>query len=806
MKLSLNFLKNHIDIPWDAKKLQDKLIMSGTGVEEVYKPWEGMENLKIGKIMDIEPHPNAENLVICNVDIGDNVKLVTSDRSLNVGDFVIVAPKGTILKNNVEVKENEIRGVISEGMMCSLEEIGFEEKSTNVYKFPEEMSKDLKPGKSAYELLGLDDTVFELEITPNRPDCLSHIGIAREIKALCGNSLKEINIDIPKEKTIDKNTRDFIEIEIEDPNACPRYTAAYIENVKIGPSPLWLRRHLAAVGIRPINNVVDVTNFVMMELGHPIHAFDYDDIKSKKIVVRKAKDGEKILLLDGKEYELDGSELLITDGEKPLAMAGIMGGELSGIKETTTNILIEVAYFDPPTIRRAAKKHRISTDSSYRFERGVDPNDSEKVIKRVISLILQVAGGKAAKNIYDVYPKRIEPRSIILRKKRVNSILGIDISRDQIETILKALGMEVRTSNENFEVTVPTYRPDVEREIDLIEEIGRIHGHSNVPSIIPSFSIDHGGRNSYQKFRLNIVNLLNSLGYDETMNFSMINPEYLEMWGFQETIPDQKMVYIENPISKEISLMRPSLIYGLFDTLSYNFTRQNRDIKLFEIGRVFERDEKSETKVKETEKLAFIASGRDEKNNYFYKSNVNFYTFKGDLEGLLYQMKMNNISFKASELPGLHPTRCAEVFCNNEKIGFLGQVLPEVAEKFDVKATVFITEIDIQKLFNFYNEIPPYNSIPIYPYVRRDISFLIPRNFESEKILNFIIGFNKELIEKVEIIDYYTGKGIPDTHFSTTFSIYFRSKEKTLTDDEVNEIFENIIDEIQKKFNIKVRM
>ncbi|MDI3473024.1 MAG: phenylalanyl-tRNA synthetase beta chain [Thermotogaceae bacterium] len=808
MELSINLLKNYIDIPWDVKELQEKLIMSGTGVEKVYKPWEGMEKLKVGKIIEIIPHPNADNLVVCTVDVGKKVTLVTSDKSLQNGDFVIVAPEGTILKNGVEVKESEIRGIRSEGMLCSLEELGLEEKSTNVFRFSKEDFEKLKVGENVYKSLGLDDIVFELEITPNRPDCLSHIGIAREIRALSNSHLKKIDTEVPEDRLLNKDIRDFIEIKIEDPDACPRYTAAYIEGVKIGPSPLWLRRHLAAVGIRPINNVVDITNFVMLEMGHPIHAFDYDDIKSKKIVVRKSKKGEKILLLDGKEYELDGSELLITDGEEPLAMAGIMGGELSGIKENTENVLIEVAYFDPPTIRKAAKKHRISTDSSYRFERGVDPNDAEIVIKRVVSLIVKLAGGKVAKGIYDTYPKRINPKEVILRKQRVDSILGTPVEKGQIVKILQGLGFEVKESSDKstLKVVVPTYRPDVEREIDLIEEIGRINGYSSIPSALPGFTLEHGGRNGYQRFRLNIVNFLNSLGYNETINFSMINPDYLKRWEFDETFPESSRVYIENPISKEISLMRPSLIFGLMDTLSYNFTRQNRDIKLFEIGHVFEKNESSETKVREIEKLAFISSGRDEKDNYFYKSNVNFYTFKGDFESLLQQLNLiDKIEFKAFELPGFHPSRCAKVFCNDVEIGFVGQVLPEVAERFDVKSDVFAAEVNIQRLFEFYEEIPVYKNIPVYPYIRRDVSLLIPKDFESQKIMKFIRNFANDLIEKVDVIDYYIGKGIPEGYFSATFSIYFRSKEKTLTDDEVNEIFEEILDDIQKHFGVKVR-
>jgi len=807
MELSLKLLENYIDIPWSVEELEEKLIMSGTGVERVYKPWEGMENLKIGKIVNIKNHPNAENLIVCTVDIGKKIELVTSDKTLKVGNFVIVAQEGAILKNGVEVKENEIRGVLSQGMMCSLEELGLEEKSTTVYRFPDEIVKDLIPGGNAYELLNLDDTVFELEITPNRPDCLSHFGIAREIHALSSNSLNEVDTHIPAERLLDKTTKDFIEIEIEDPDACPRYTAAYIEGVRIGPSPLWLRRHLAAVGIRPINNVVDITNFVMIELGHPIHAFDYDSIKNRKIVVRRSKKGEKILLLDGKEYELDGSELLITDGETPLAMAGIMGGELSGVKDTTTNLLIEVAYFDPPTTRRAAQKHKISSDSTYRFERGVDPNDTEKVIKRVVSLILKLAGGKATREIYDLYPKKINPRKVTLRKRRVDSILGIEVSEDRIKGILESLGMKViKTSKGVFEVIIPTYRPDVEREIDLVEEIGRINGYSNIPSIIPSFSTNRSGRNSYQKFRLNVIGLLNSLGYNETINFSMIDPEYLNAWQIGPDHSHKSSVYIENPISREISLMRPSLIYKLLDTLAYNFTRQNRDVKLFEIGRVFSNNLESETGVKEIEKLAFTAVGRDEKSNYFYKSNVNFYTFKGDFESVLDHLKINGVTFKAAQIPGMHPTRCARLLHGNREIGFLGQVLPEVCEKFDVKAPVFMAEIDLQELFKLYNEIPPYKTIPLYPYIRRDASFLIPKNFESQKILNFLMEFDEKLVENVEIMDYYIGKGIPEGYFSATFSIYFRSKERTLTDDEVNEVFEKMLKNVQDKFQIKVRM
>ena len=805
MKLSINFLRRYMEINWGIDELVDKLRMSGTGVEEILKPWEGMENLVCSEIVKIEKHPNAENLVICHTNVGDSIKkLITSDKSLKIGDKVIYAPEGTKLKNGV-VEKVKIRGVESEGMLCSLEEIGLEEKSEFVFRFPKDF--EIKVGQNLYESLGLDDYVLDLEITPNRPDCLSHLGMAREIHALGGGEVRIPDSSIPEGSILDVDVGKFIKIGIENPDDCLRYVAAYIQGVEVMDSPLWLKRDLSAVGIRPINNIVDITNFVMMEMGHPIHAFDYDKLKRKNIYVRRAKRGEKLQLLDGNIYEFEGFELLITDGVEPLAMAGVMGGEKSGIDENTKNVLIEVAYFSPPIIRKGAKSHGIMTDSSYRFERGVDPNDCVDVIRRVVSLILRLAGGKSARNFYDLYPKKIQKKKVELRKEKLTDLLGMDVMDERIEEILEKLGMKVergKGEKKYWIVEIPTFRPDVEREVDLIEEVGRIVGYEELEGVLPETVVFSAGRTKYQKFRKKAIEVMNSLGYNETVNFSMVDPKHLERIKIHEFY-SMEPVFLENPIASDMSLMRPSLIYNIIETISYNYARQIRNIKLFEVGRTFRVNRKFDTGIQEREMVSFAALGRNEELNYFYKGNVNFYIFKGDVEEFLDKMKVREYDFEEVRIDGFHPTRTAKVVLNGRILGVFGQISRKICEIFDVKSELYVAEFDLKNMFELSTEIPEYSPIPVYPNVRRDLSLIVPKKVKFKDIVEIIKKTGGNLVEDTRVIDYYVGKGIPEGFTGITISIYLRSMERTLTESQVSDTVERIIAMLKNRLSVGIR-
>ncbi len=542
MNISRNWISEYIDLKDDTDNLVDKIKLHSTNVESVEKLGEGIKGVIVGRILEIKDHPDADKIVICKVDVGDKtLQILTADKSVKVNDLIPVAIDGAVLAGNFKIKSRKMRGIMSEGMMCSLEELGLEEKSEYVYKIPD----DIDPGTDFVEYLRLKDDIIDIEIFPNRPDLLSYLGVASEFVAIDAAE----NLGYPEIIKVEKGEGFPVYIEYE---GCKRYSALVVEDVEVKPSPAWLVKKLATAGIRSINNIVDITNYVLLETGHPVHAFDMDLI-GDKIVVRKAEKGEKVVLLDEKEYEMNGTETLITDGEKILALGGIMGGQDSGINENTKSVLLEVAYFDPVNIRKSARYHKISSDSSYRFERGVDPNDAEFVMGRLAYLIKELANGKVSPVMTDVYPQYIEPKQIFIRSSYVNERLGVTIKEEKIKEILDKLGFKSEKVENGFKVTVPTRRPDITEEIDLVEEIGRIYGYHNIPSVLPQNNLI-GGISDYIKFREKVSEVMRLNGYNEAFTFAFMDNS--RMWL------KEGEVFLSNPISSELGTMRPLLVYG----------------------------------------------------------------------------------------------------------------------------------------------------------------------------------------------------------------------------------------------------
>ncbi len=789
MRISLQWLSEYVEIP---ENVEDILTGLGMNVEEVI---EGQIEGKLlaGKIVQVRPHPNAKKLIVCTVDLGkEQRQIITGDLSVKEGDYVIVALPGAKLFNGAVIEEAEIRGVKSEGMMCSLQELGIEEQSLQVFRFENEIS----PGGDVIKLFSLDDKVLDIEITPNRGDLLSYIGVAREIAA---KTKKELSVPEVVLKEGEVETSSLVEIEIEDADGCSRYAALVIRGVKVKESPVWLKRRLMASGIRPINNIVDATNYVMLETGHPIHAFDYRLIKSKKIVVRKARKGEKVLLLDEKEYTLKGIETLITDGGKEIiAVGGVMGAQSSGVNEETTDVLIEVAHFDPVRIRKTAKALGISSDASYRFERGVDPEDVPYVMRRVASLIQEIAGGTASKGMLDVVARRYEKIGVKLRREKISKILGIEVPDGEVEDILRRLGFTVAGDQEGWEVGIPGFRRyDVCREADLIEEIGRVYGYEKIVPERTKIWSGLGGLSDYQRFRRSLSEIMRGLGFDEVITFSFTSSKKVKFWKLK----DVDSLLPLNPITDELDVMRESLVYTLMDVLSYNYTHQVRDVKVFEVGKIFWKDGE---KPKEEECIGAIATGLENPEDYTDRRKVNFLRMKGILDEILERVGVQ-ARFVRKSYEGFVPAATAAIVVENEEIGFIGMIDPDIARNCDVKSDVYYFEMSVEKLFKLRKRQPEYRPSPAFPSVRRDVALLITKEVESVRVMERIREVGGDLVEEVKILDVYKGEEIPQGTVSVTFSIVFRSKERTLKDEEVNDLLEKILKDLEGNLGVKRR-
>jgi len=779
VRVSLEWLNEYI--PVSKEDVLEKLPKLGVDIDGNGPAFLVSGPIVFGRIENVEKHPQADKLVVCKVNIGGEYRtILTADTSVQSGKYVCVALEGARLANGAEIHNRDMRGIVSEGMMCSLEELGLTEKSDYVYTTDEE----LPLGKDVVEMFRLNDWYFDTEITPNRPDCLSYFGIARELSAGLGKKLK---FPVPQASKV---VSDKMEIRIET-DGCWRYTARVIKNVRVAESPLWLQRRLVASGLRPINNIVDITNYVMLETGHPIHAFDLSKVAGR-IVVRDANKGERLLLLDGREYEFSGGEVLITDGEKILALGGIMGGEDSGISNDTTDILLEVAMFDPVRIRHTSRRLGLSSDASYRFERGVDYDNNVYVIERLSELIEKLAGGMPSAEIIDNYPKIIDQRKIFVSKHLPKRVLGIDVKH--IGEYIEPLGFEVEEARDGYYVYVPSFRYfDVSIPEDVIEEVGRIHGYDNLHSEPPRLLAIERGRNWKQNVRYEIRQIMMSFGYNEANSLSFASSKVIEKFDI-----NGGGVGVVNPIVSEFDRMRPSLLYGLLDSLSYNYKRQMKDVKLFEIGKCFGMND---GKPFEQEALTFVATGRESVKDYTDKRSVSFYTFKSALDEILERYNVKCV-YEPFDKKGFVPTRCAKIVCGGEMIGFIGMLDVDFVDKmYDVKDEVYAAEIYLEKIYDASKSQKTYKPLSSFPYIRRDVSYIIPVGFAISKLLD--VYRENPIVEEVGIDDIYEKVG--DNQYSVTVYAKFRNAERTLSDEEVDLSIEDIKRCIKERYNINPR-
>ena len=801
MKVSLNWLKDYVNIEMSPDELGELLTMTGLEVERIEVIAQSLEDIVAAKILTVEPHPKADHLSICQLDIGkERLQVVCGAQNLEKGCLVPLALPGVKLPAGTVIKESKIRGESSKGMLLAEDEMGLTDDHTGIMMLP----KDITPGAPLVSALPLSDWVFDIDITPNRPDCASVMGIAREIAAKTGERLKRPEVEI---RESGPHIEQLSSVTIIDPAGCPRYAAGIIQDVEIEPSPFWMRYRLHLSGVRAINNIVDATNYVMLEMGQPLHAFDYNRLKENRIIVRRAEKGEVFTTLDGVDRKLNTETLMICDGERPVALAGIMGGLNSEIFAGTRNILLESAFFDPVTIRRGSKNLGISTEASYRFERGIDIEGVKVALARAVSLISNLAGGNVAAGFIDNYPNIYIPPIIDLRVDRTNRLLGRTLSKDAISGYLKNLEMDVKDINENkLRVKPPSFRVDITREMDLIEEIARLSGFDEIPVIYPSVRPSEKSESTELLLRDKMKSIISGLGFSEIITYSFISPDFADILDADNSSL-RSFVKILNPLSIDQSVMRTSLIPGLLSAVKTNILHDEKDLKLFEWGKIFIQNENDQLPL-EKNFLAAIMTGRYYQETWYgNQRHVDFYDIKGSAEAVLKGLGFRDFFFqKETGFPGYDPELSSGIYCSGSLIGQAGRISPDVITAYDLKMEdAYLFELDIEALLKHHSKTGKFETFARFPAVHRDISIIVKRNLESEKLTDIIKQEGADLIESVKIFDLYEGKKIDPSQKAIGFRICYRSEHGTLDGGEINQLHESIIEKIREETGGKLR-
>ena len=798
MLISLNWLKQYIDLDGiEINEMENSLTMIGQEVEKIEIAGSNLENVVTAKIIEKEMHPDSDHLTVCKVDNGKEIlQIVCGASNHKAGDKVVLAQIGAKLSEDFVIKKGKIRGKESCGMLCSEVELGIGSDKDGIIILPE----DAPIGVPFKDYLGINDTVFELEITPNRPDCLSHIGIARELSAYYGKELKYPETEIKSE--ISEKTSDNVKVSIEDSNLSRRYVTRILKNVTVKESPKWLKERIEAIGLRSINNIVDVSNFILMEMNHPNHVFDLDKIEGNEIKVKSAVKGDKLVTLDKQERELEDGDIVICDSKKILALGGVMGGLDSEVTDNTKNILLEVAQFNPQNVRKTSRRLTLSSDSSYRFERGIDVEDSIKVINRLANLIQEVAGGEILNGYVDVYPVPHENKVAELNFERLNRFVGKVIPREKVIEILRNLEIDVKDNGETLTLTAPSYRGDLELEQDYFEEVIRMYGFDNIENILPRVDINKNSTLDTTKLTDRVKTICASVGLKEVINYSFIPKDALQKLKFTG-VSEDKLIDISNPITEDFVTMRPTLLYSLIKNAKDNMNRNVSNIRFFEVSRTFE---KAEELAKEDIKVGIILAGENDKTLWNPKPiHYDFYDLKGIVEEIFSKLKFQSFSIKRSVQTEFHPGRSADVFVGKEYIGSFGEIHPDVLENFGLnKKTVLVAEFNIELIKKYINKPFVYQGIVKYPAVPRDLALVMNENILVGDVLKTIEKIDKK-VEKVELFDIYQGIGVEPGKKSVAISILLRDNSKTLEEKEINDIIDKILAKMKKDYMAELR-
>ncbi len=805
MLVSYKWLNEFVECEdYSPEEVGELITMAGVEVEGVEDLSEGLKNVVAGVITKAEPHPQNRRWMVCDVSIGkDSVRIVSGAPYLEVGKGVIVALPGAQLPNGSTVEVVDLKGVESQGNLVSEIELGLaEEGEVETVIFLEDLEGEVKPGDDVTSLLYMDDKILEVSPTPNRPDCLGVLGVAREVSAILKRPLRLPDATCEE---MDTPASDFVKVKIMEPPLCPRYTARYVEGVTVAPSPLWMKVRVKAAGMRPINNLVDVTNYVLMELGHPLHAFDYDDLEEHTIVVRRARQGEIIVTLDGVDRELDRDTLLIADASRGVAIAGIMGGANSEVRRRSERILVESAFFNPTSIRRTSKRLGLQTEASYRFERGMDIEGLVLALNRTTHLIQKVAGGISAKGFVDEYPLPYQPKQLALRQETVKRVLGISLSEEEMEETLNRLGFNAKRQNGSIEAEVPPFRAhDVTREIDLVEEVARIHGFHKIPSETLRGALPEKPIPTTKELKEGLKDLLWACGLKEVITYSFISPKWLRDLGLDADDPRLDTVELLNPLTEDMSVMRTTILPGILQIAAKNQRSKIMDGAVFEVGRVFRK--KGSVTLQEPLSLACLMMGRTPDHWSVKGREYDLYDIKGVAERVWRWLFGSLPKVVECQEPFLHPGRSLEFREKGvSQVAVVGELHPKVREAFGLKGRVYVMEMSLpdsrvsgSKGFTF---TPP----PKFPATVRDLSIVVKKGVSHGELLSLLKKTVSELVEEIRLIDRYQGPPLEEGEVSLTYSFRYRAPDRTLTDEEVESLHQTLAEKIVSQIGAKIR-
>ena len=793
MNLSRKWLDTFVDCSaFSDREFAEAMTLSGSKVEVVEDLHANIKNVVAGKILHMERHPDSDHMWVCQVDVGKEapIQIVTGAQNQKEGDLIPTALDGSLLPNGTEIHTGELRGVRSEGMFCSIGELGL-----TLHDYPYAIEDGLwimqeegtKPGDDIAVIIGRDDHVVEFEITPNRPDCLSVIGLAREASATFS---KELKLHKPEVKGCEDDIHNHVSIRIDEPELCPRYTARMVRNVKIAPSPEWMRERLRNSGVRPINNIVDITNYVMLEYGQPMHAFDFKCIGGNQIIVRRAAEGEVLQTLDGNDRPLNPNMLAICDETKPVALAGVMGGANSEIEGDTAMVVFESANFNGPSVRRTAAALGMRTEASGRFEKGLDPMGTVEAVERACELVEMLGCGEVLQGIIDVVPKEIKQSTVKLEPEKINALLGTNIEESEMRRILLSLGFEL----DGDTILVPSWRGDVEHYSDIAEEVARFFGYNEIPNTLMRGETTTGGYTDRQKAERTIGATARTLGYDEIITYSFISPSCYDKIRLPADSPLRNSIKILNPLGEDTSIMRTTVLPSMLEILTRNFNYRNASVKLYELGRIY--FQREDGMADEPKVLCLGAYGED----------MDFYAIKGAVEEILSVLRIENVTFEAETTnPSYHPGRCAAVSANGVKLGVVGQLHPLVANAYGVDAELYTAELMLDELLAQRGGTPVYQPLPRFPAVTRDISVICGADIPVAKLQEVIRKAGGEMLRSCKLFDVYTGAPILPGMKSVSFSLAMRSDDQTLTDDHAEEIVSSVLNALKNAYQAVIR-
>lgn len=809
MLASIDWLKKYVDINVTPEELAEKLTRVGLEVESVNYLGAGLEGVVTGKVTQIERHPNSDHLWICMMDYGSGeiVQILTGAQNVHQDDIVPVAVVGSQLPSGMKLKKAKMRELDSFGMLCSAEELGIDaklllaEQRNGIFILP----PDTPIGVDIKKILGLDDVVLDIDLTANRGDCTNIIGLAREAAAVLGTEFRMPDMSV--QETAGGNAAEMAKVDVQAADLCSRFAVRILKNIKIGQSPEWMQKHLRACGMRPISNVVDVTNYVMLELGQPMHAYDYDRVSGHTLIVRRAAEGEKLVTLDNQERSLDSSMITIADTEHAVGLGGVMGGLETEVTADTVNVMLEAATFNGPSIRRTSKALGLRSEASGRFERGVDTVLTHNALNRAAHLLEQMGACETVCGIVEAYPTEAQPAVVKVNPSAINTRIGVEIETGEMISILQKLQFEVHEEGEDLIVTAPSWRYDVTCDADISEEIARMHSYDKIASHMPALPLVQGRQDVIEDVRDSVEDYLASVGLSEVMTYSFIHPCSFDKLELPADDERRRFIEVMNPISDEFKVMRTTLVPSILSTVAYNLARQSESVKIFEVGRTYlpKALPLTEFPVEKRVLCAAMSGKRNLLNWTEGKDNVDFYDMKGVVEGLLSKLQVTDYKLILATQPYLHPGKSCAIEYQGELIGYFGEVHPTVAANFELSSETYVLELAIEPLVAAAVKVPKYKHLPKFPGTSRDIAVVVPLEVSMRELEGVIRANAGELLTDAKVFDVYTGKQVADGCKSMAFNLTFQAGDRTLTDTEIDTVIKNVVDKVGEEYKAKLR-